>query len=139
MTERTWRGNVPNESTSLPQSSRGYDVAASTLTMHVEDFMSRRLLVIAASFVTLGSAVATARAEDAAVYRTPPPIVADILTAARVPRGTPNVSPDGARMILPEYPSLISVSVLAEPVQKLAGLEILPALHCTRNQLKTGL
>jgi dipeptidyl aminopeptidase/acylaminoacyl peptidase len=77
-------------------------------------------------------------AEDV-TYRKPPQVVADILTAARVPRGAPSVSPDGARLVLPELPSLLPIGVLAEPVDKLAGLEILPAYHCTRNQLKFAL
>ena len=56
-------------------------------------------------------------------------MVADILTAPRVPRGTPSVSPDGTRMLLFDQPTLIPISILAEPVEKLAGLEILPGLR----------
>ena len=75
-------------------------------------------------------------ADDALTYRTPPRVVADILTAARVPRGAPSVSPDGARLILPVLPALVPIALLAEPVQKLAGLEILPSMRATRAQLK---
>src|SRR5436309_2857135 len=84
-------------------------------------------------------AVASAGAAEAPIaYRTPPQVVADILTAPRVPRGTPSVSPDGARMILPDLPALVPIALLAEPVEKLAGLEILPALRASRGQLKTA-
>ena len=85
--------------------------------------------------VPLFAAVAL-HAGEAITYRTPPKIVADILTAPRVPRGVPSVSPDGARMILPDLPSLVPIALLADPVEKLAGLEILPSLRATRAQLK---
>ena len=45
--------------------------------------------------LALASAPAV-RAADEPVYRTPPSVVADLLTAPRVPRGAPNASPDGA-------------------------------------------
>jgi hypothetical protein len=93
-----------------------------------------RLLVAAIAVVP-----ALAHATDAETYRTPTKIVADILTAPRVPRGAPSVSPDGARLVLPDLPSLVPIAVLAEPVEKLAGLEILPAMRCTRTQLKLAL
>ena len=76
------------------------------------------------------------RADEPITYRTPARVVADILTAPRLPRGAPSVSPDGARLLLPELPSLVPITLLAEPVEKLAGLEILPALRATRTQLK---
>ena len=97
--------------------------------------------ILTCAALSLESLVAPieARAEDRTAYQTPPPVVAGILTAPRVPRGAPSVSPDGARMILPDLPSLIPIAVLAEPVDKLAGLEVLPALHCTRGQLKAAL
>src|SRR5947199_10653475 len=94
-------------------------------------------IACAASLLLSAPASGAPLPSDAASYRTPPPAVAGILTAPRVPRTTPNVSPDGARMILPDLPGLIPISVLAEPVDKLAGLEVLPAFHCTRGQLKT--
>jgi dipeptidyl aminopeptidase/acylaminoacyl peptidase len=77
-----------------------------------------------------------ARAAEIPTYRTPPKVVADILTAPRVPRGVPSVSPDGARLLLFDQPTLIPISILAEPVEKLAGLELLPALRAARQQLK---
>jgi len=76
------------------------------------------------------------RADEPITYRTPARVVADILTAPRLPRGAPSVSPDGARLLLPELPSLVPITLLAEPVEKLAGLEILLALRATRTQLK---
>lgn len=83
----------------------------------------------------LGAAVAL-HADEGIAYRRPPKIVADILTAPRVPRGAPSVSPEGARMILPDLPALVPIALLAESVEKLAGLEILPSLRATRGQLK---
>lgn len=78
---------------------------------------------------------AIAHAEDA-TYRTPPAPVGDILTAPRLPAGAPALSPDGARALVPELPSLISIATLAEPVEKLAGLEFVPGLRATRTALK---
>lgn len=99
--------------------------------------MSPRLpmLVLAAS---LFAAVAATAAPDTPVYRTPPQVVADILTAPRVPRGVPSVAPDAKRMQLLDQTSLIPISVLAEPVEKLAGLEILPALRANRAAIKVA-
>lgn len=79
-----------------------------------------------------------AHAADAPTYRTPTKVVADILGAPRVPRGAPSVSPDGARMLLWDQPTLIPIATLAEPVEKLAGLELLPALRAGRQQLKSA-
>lgn len=99
---------------------------------------SHVLLLVAALAPSLLHA-SRASAADAARYRTPPQVVADILTAQRVPRVAPNVSPDGARLILPDLPSLIPIAVLAEPVDKLAGLEVLSSYHGLRSQLKGAL
>ena len=99
--------------------------------------MPRMHIAVAAALVVLAMLRTSApQADDALTYRTPPQVVADILTAPRVPRGAPSVSPDGTRLILPELPALVPIALLAEPVQKLAGLEILPSLRATRNQLK---
>ncbi len=95
-------------------------------------------LLALAIAVTAVPAPPAARAADAPTYRTPPSVVADILAAPRVPRGTPSVSPDGARMLLGDQPTLIPIATLAEPVEKLAGLEILPGLRCSRQQLKSA-
>lgn len=96
----------------------------------------RFALALATAALSTGFA---AHAQDAPVYRRPPQVVADILTAPRVPRGSANVSPDGARLVLPEIPPLVGIEVLAEPVEKLAGLEVLPAWRATRGQLKSAL
>ncbi len=85
--------------------------------------------LLCASAVPAGSA-------DAPAYRMPPQVVTDILTAPRVPRRAPSVSPDGGRMILRDSTALIPIAVLAEPVEKLAGLEVLPEFLATRAQLK---
>lgn len=71
-------------------------------------------------------------------WQMPPRAIADILTAPRIPRGPAGVSPDGRFVVLPELPSLIPLATLAEPVDKLAGLEVLAAMRCTRTQLKTS-
>jgi dipeptidyl aminopeptidase/acylaminoacyl peptidase len=95
--------------------------------------------LVPSSLLALAAALALApiaRAADVPTYRTPPKVVADILGAPRVPRGTPSVSPDGARMLLWDQPTLIPLATLAEPVEKLAGLELLPALRASRQQLK---
>ena len=84
------------------------------------------------------AAVVPARAAEGPVYRTPPAAVADLLTAPRVPRGAPNLSPDGVWIAQADLRSLIPIATLAEPVEKLAGLEILPGLHATRNGLKNA-
>jgi len=98
--------------------------------------MPRVTHAVLAAALTL---IATApRADEMTRYRHPPGVVESVLTAPRLPRGAPNVSPDRARLVLPELPSLIPIATLAEPVEKLAGLEVLPAMHCTRQQLKSA-
>ena len=87
--------------------------------------------------LALASAPAV-RAADEPVYRTPPSVVADLLTAPRVPRGAPNASPDGAWLAVPDLRSLIPIATLAEPVQRLAGLEVLPGLWANRAALKNA-
>lgn len=99
--------------------------------------MPRRLLS-ALLALALGASAVHAAAPETPIYRTPPRAVADILTAPRVPRGTPSVSPDGARMLLSDQPTLIPIATLAEPVEKLAGLELLPELRASRQQLKSA-
>ena len=79
-----------------------------------------------------------ARAADTPVYQTPPAAVADILTAPRLPRSAPNLSPGGVWIAQSDLRSLIPIAVLAEPVEKLAGFEILPQLHALRRDLKTA-
>lgn len=73
-----------------------------------------------------------------AVYQTPPTAVRDLLTAPRLPRTAPNLSPDGARIAQPDLRSLIPIETLAEPVEKLAGYEILTGLFATRGALKNA-
>jgi dipeptidyl aminopeptidase/acylaminoacyl peptidase len=87
--------------------------------------------------VALAAPASTPSAADA-TYRTPPPAIADLLTAPRLPRGAPNASPDGAWLAVPDLRSLIPISVLAEPVLKLAGLEVLPEMWASRNALKNA-
>ena len=90
------------------------------------------LLVLAALIVP------AARAADDSAYRTPPSAVADLLTAPRVPRGAPNSSPDGAWLAVPDLRSLLPIETLAEPVVKLAGLEVLPGMWANRTGLKNA-
>jgi len=71
-------------------------------------------------------------------YRTPAPAIADLLTAPRLPRGAPNSSPDGAWLAVADLRSLIPIATLAEPVAKLAGLEVLPELWANRAALKNA-
>ena len=91
-------------------------------------------------FVLLASLLApvAARAADDGAYQTPPSVVADLLTAPRVPRGAPNTSPDGAWLAVPDLRSLIPIATLAEPVVKLAGLEVLPGMWANRGALKSA-
>src|SRR5262245_19464281 len=97
------------------------------------------LLPLAALLVSAAShaAPAVSGADDAA-YRTPPPVIADLLTAPRLPRGAPNASPDGAWLAVSDLRSLIPISILAEPVLKLAGMEILPDMWTNRISLKNA-
>lgn len=95
---------------------------------------SLALLVLA----LLAASLTAARAADDAPYQTPPPVVADLLTAPRLPRGAPNASPDGAWLAVSDLRSLIPIATLAEPVQKLAGLEVLPGLRANRAALKNA-
>jgi dipeptidyl aminopeptidase/acylaminoacyl peptidase len=85
-----------------------------------------------------GLVPSTRAASDDANYRVPPPIVAELLTAPRLPRGAPNASPDGAWLAVPDLRSLIPISTLAEPVVKLAGLEVLPGMWANRIGLKNA-
>ena len=86
--------------------------------------------------IALALALAAPALAQDATYRTPPAPVGDILTATRLPVGAPALSPDGTRALVPELPSLISIATLAEPVEKLAGLEFVPGLRATRTALK---
>ncbi|MEY4373958.1 MAG: hypothetical protein RL760_124, partial [Candidatus Eisenbacteria bacterium] len=96
-----------------------------------------RLRSLALLLVVLGLAP-LAHAADDAVYKTPPTVVADLLTAPRVPRGAPNASPDGAWLAVSDLRSLIPIATLAEPVVKLAGLEVLPGMWANRSGLKNA-
>lgn len=92
-------------------------------------------------FATLVLALALALpafAADDADYRVPPPVISQLLTAPRVPRGAPNSSPDGAWLAVSDLRSLIPIATLAEPVQKLAGFEVLPQMWAHRNGLKNA-
>jgi dipeptidyl aminopeptidase/acylaminoacyl peptidase len=100
--------------------------------------MPRPVPSVLLALAAILAAAPAVHAADAPTYRTPPQVVADILGAPRVPRGTPSVSPDGARMLLPDQPTLIPIATLAEPVEKLAGLELLPGLRAGRPQLKSA-
>ena len=94
--------------------------------------------LLLAPAVLAAAAPASAPSSDAAAYRTPPPVIADLLTAPRLPRGAPNASPDGAWLAVSDLRSLIPISVLAEPVLKLAGLEVLPGMWASRTGLKNA-
>ncbi len=98
-------------------------------------FAAPAALTLACALGLFAPPAPPAHAQDTP-YRTPPPPVGDILNAPRLPRGTPEISRDGARMIVPELPSLIPIASLAEPVEKLAGLEILPTLRANRQLIK---
>jgi len=96
--------------------------------------MSRTFAALLAAALTLAAAV-TALAQDA-TYRTPPAPVGDIVNAKRLPTGAPKVSPDGSRLIVPDLPSLVPIASLAEPVERLAGIELLPGLRANRSLIK---
>ena len=84
------------------------------------------------------TSVPAARAADDSQYRVPPPVISQLLTAPRLPRGAPNSSPDGAWLAVSDLRSLIPITTLAEPVQKLAGFEVLPQMWAHRNGLKNA-
>lgn len=96
--------------------------------------MLRRFLVLA--FATLALS-APAEAQEGG-YRAPPAAIADILLAPRLPRTAPDLSPDGARILQLDMRSLIPLETLAEPLERLAGLEVLPRLVATRQALKNA-
>ncbi len=96
--------------------------------------MIRPLLSLVAAALLLAGA---ASAQDA-TYRTPPAAIADILTAPRLARTAPDLSPDGERILQPDQRSLIPLETLAEPFERLAGLEVLPRLRATRSALKAA-
>ena len=96
------------------------------------------LLLAAALLLAPAALAAPPASSDDADYRSPPPAIADLLTAPRLPRGAPNASPDGAWLAVSDLRSLIPISVLAEPVLKLAGMEILPDLWANRISLKNA-
>jgi dipeptidyl aminopeptidase/acylaminoacyl peptidase len=95
------------------------------------------LVLLAASAARFAFAAPPGAADDSK-YRKPPAVIADLLTAPRVPRGAPNSSPDGAWLAVPDLRSLIPIGTLAEPVAKLAGLEVLPGMWAHRNGLKNA-
>lgn len=95
-------------------------------------FFTRLGALVVASLVSMGAFAADA------VYQTPPAVVSDLLTAPRLPRTAPNLSPDGGRIAQPDLRSLIPIETLAEPVEKLAGFEILTSLLATRTALKNA-
>ena len=96
------------------------------------------LFLVPALLLAPAALAAPAPSSEDGVYRTPPPAIADLLTAPRLPRGAPNTSPDGAWLAVSDLRSLIPISVLAEPVLKLAGLEVLPEMWASRNGLKNA-
>lgn len=95
-----------------------------------------RLLFVATLTGSLALA-APAHADDAR-YRTPPPEIASILTAPRLPRTAPDLSPDGAHLLQPDLRALIGIETLAEPVERIAGLEVIPRFGITRQALKNA-
>src|SRR5580765_8159821 len=96
------------------------------------------LLLLLAPAALAASAGPSSTSSNDALYRTPPPAIADLLTAPRLPRGAPNASPDGAWLAVSDLRSLIPISTLAEPVVKLAGLEVLPEMWANRFGLKNA-
>jgi len=98
----------------------------------------RSLLLLLLAPAALAAPAGPSSSGNDATYRTPPPAIADLLTAPRLPRGAPNASPDGAWLAVSDLRSLIPISVLAEPVLKLAGLEVLPEMWASRNGLKNA-
>jgi len=98
--------------------------------------MSRLVLLTLLALAPIPGAAGPTSTPETPSYRTPPKAVSDVLTAPRIPRGAPSVSPDRTHMLLPDLPSLMPIATLAEPVEKLAGLEILPGLRANRSALK---
>lgn len=99
--------------------------------------MFRRPLAVALACLTILAGAPLAHADDS-TYRTPPAAIADILTAPRLPRTAPDLSPDGSHLLQPDLRSLIAIETLAEPFERHAGLEVLPRLHLTRQALKNA-
>ena len=66
-------------------------------------------------------------------YKLPPPEVVKIVDAPRTPVGS--VSPTRESMLLVEYEPMSSISYMARPFLKLAGLRILPSSNSGRRSL----
>ncbi|HET9274753.1 MAG TPA: prolyl oligopeptidase family serine peptidase [Gemmatimonadales bacterium] len=80
-------------------------------------FRPRRTVLVIAGFVPLSLA-----AQDG--YRQPPPAIARILDAPLTP--VVSVSPDRARLVLLERPSMPSIEEVAAPELRLAGIRLNP-------------
>jgi dipeptidyl aminopeptidase/acylaminoacyl peptidase len=83
-----------------------------------------RNLIPVALLVAACLGVASARADDAAGYMTPPTPLADIVDAPQTPQV--RLSPDRQWMLLLERPTLLSLADLSEPELRLAGLRMRP-------------
>ncbi|WP_428267641.1 prolyl oligopeptidase family serine peptidase [Haliangium sp.] len=95
--------------------------------------MSRHRFVLASDIAALVAAVgfliaAPARADDTApTYRTPPPVLADLVD--RPPTPSVSVDPTGRTMLILERASLPPIDELARPELRLAGMRIDPDTH----------
>jgi dipeptidyl aminopeptidase/acylaminoacyl peptidase len=68
--------------------------------------------------------IVTGLAFTQAPYKLPPKEVVDIVTAPPPPRSS--ISPDGETMLLVEYEAMPSISYMALPLHRIAGIRILP-------------
>jgi len=93
--------------------------------MSSEKSVTRRWLWILTISALAGWPVAAESNESKALYRTPPAALAAMVTRPPTPRV--RLSPDHQHLLWVEYPSLPSISELAEGELRLAGLRIRPA------------
>lgn len=83
-------------------------------------------LLTALVILGFGSPLAAQNSTDA-VYRTPDPVLVDIVDAPPTP--VVRLSPDNEWMLLIQYPSLPSIVEFAERELRLAGMRIKPAIN----------
>jgi len=88
----------------------------------------RPFAVLSVCLVLLAATVPSVLAQEP--YKTPPKEIVDILNAPPTPRVT--MSPDRNRMLLVESESMPTIATLSQPLLRIAGMRITPAVNSTQ-------